>query len=205
MADYTEEIEDLLKVIPMERVWFSSDTHYGHANVIKYAKRPFSNVEEMNEAMITQWNSVVKPDDLVYHLGDFALCRPAEATTIAKRLNGRKHLVFGNHDRKLRENKPFRDQWIWTKDYAEIEVEGQKIILMHYSMRIWNKAHYGSYQLYGHSHGSLKDDTNIRSMDVGVDCWNYAPISFETVKEHMNKKTWKPIDHHGRQDEEGNE
>lgn len=162
-------------------------------------------MDEMNEAMIVQYNSVVKSGDLCYHLGDFALCRPAEATAIAKRLNGRKFLVFGNHDRKTRTNKDFLREWEWAKDYAEIEVEGQKIILCHFAFRVWNKSHYSSWNAHGHSHGSLKADPNLLQIDVGVDCWNYTPISFEQMKEYMSKKTWQPIDRHGRRDEEGDE
>lgn len=82
----------------MPNVWFISDTHFGHANIIKYCARPFSNVEEMNQAMITRWNTVVAPEDTVFHLGDFALTPKFRQTELLAQLYGTKHLILGNHD-----------------------------------------------------------------------------------------------------------
>lgn len=162
--------------------WFTSDTHYGHSGIIGYAERPFASVDEMNEQMIMRWNAVVRPGDLVYHLGDFAFCRPDDAVNIARRLNGRKYLIFGNHDRRLREYVPFVACWIWAKDLTQIKIDDQKITLCHYAMRTWASSHHGAWQLYGHSHGALPDDPKLRSTDVGVDCWNYGPVAFETLR-----------------------
>jgi calcineurin-like phosphoesterase family protein len=82
----------------MIETWFISDTHFGHKNILQYEKeaRPFSSIEEMNEVMIENWNRVVKKNDIVYHLGDFAFGRLN--IKIAERLNGKKKLVMGNHD-----------------------------------------------------------------------------------------------------------
>lgn len=182
--------------------YFTSDNHFGHARVIEYAKRPFSSLDEMNEAMITQWNSVVRPGDQIYHVGDFALCKPKDACNIVRRLNGQKFIVWGNHDRALRKDASFLGHWAWTKDLAEVTVADQKIILCHYAMRVWNKSHYGSWQLYGHSHGSLKDDPHALSLDVGVDEWNFTPVSFEEIRDVMKNKSWEPVDHHGKRDED---
>ncbi len=74
----------------------------------------------------------------------------------------------------------------------------QDIVMLHYSMRVWNKSHHGSWHLYGHSHGTLPDDPNSLSIDVGVDCHNYQPISYDEIKSIMSKKEFKPVDHHGR-------
>jgi calcineurin-like phosphoesterase family protein len=74
------------------------------------------------------------------------------------------------------------------------------ITLLHYALRVWNKSHYSSWHLYGHSHGSLPDDPNSMSFDVGIDCHNYTPISFEQVKAIMARKTYVPVDHHGRRE-----
>jgi calcineurin-like phosphoesterase family protein len=74
---------------------------------------------------------------------------------------------------------------------------GQKIILCHYAMKVWNESHHGTWQLYGHSHGSLPEDPNARQTDVGVDSWNYTPVSMEQLNILMAKKKWKPIDRHG--------
>jgi len=178
-------------------VFFTSDTHYGHANIIKFSERPFSSVEEMDEAMITNWNAVVKPGDLVYHLGDFSFANRDRTIKIAKRLAGQKFLVYGNHDKAMRRDREFNEQWQWTRDLTQIEVEGQKITLCHFAMLTWNQSHRGAWNLHGHSHGNLTDDPNALRIDVGVDCFNYAPVSFEEVQAIMAKKTFKPIDHHG--------
>lgn len=186
------------------RYFFTGDTHFGHTNIIKYAKRPYKNVDEMNETLIALWNGVVGKDDCVYHLGDVAFCPPDKATWIVSRLNGQKHLIFGNHDKGLRHDKAFLDQFVWARDFTEIKIadkdarEGsRKIVLCHYAMRVWNKSHHGSWHLYGHSHGSLPDDPNSLSLDVGVDAWEQAPIPYELIKERMAKKKFVPIDHHG--------
>lgn len=176
-------------------VFFTSDTHYGHANVIRYANRPFSSAEEMDEAMVRNWNEVVRPGDLVYHLGDFALSRSDRAVRIAKRLVGQKYIVWGNHDKDLRKDQVFCQQWVWNRDLTQVEVAGQKITLCHYAMRTWASAHHGAWQLYGHSHGSLKD-IGGRTLDVGVDCWGFTPVSFETLRQRMREREFATQDHH---------
>lgn len=186
----------------MPNVFFTADTHYGHTNVIRYGNRPFASSEEMNEAMIDRWNAVVRPGDVVYHLGDFSLTRMPEACTAASRLRGNKYLVFGNHDKYTRKSGDFLKHWVWARDYAEVDVSGIKIVLLHYAMKVWHRSHHGAWQLHGHSHGSLKDDPNALQIDVGVDCWNFAPVAFETLKIRMETKTWRPIDHHGARDGE---
>lgn len=176
-------------------IFFTSDTHYYHKNIIKYSSRPYKDVDEMNESLIVNYNSVVRPTDTVYHLGDVSFGKDKETETVLRRLNGSKHLIFGNHDKSLRKNKDLLSKYFGSvNDYAEIDVNGQKIILCHYSFRVWNKSHHGSWNLFGHSHGSLYDDPNLLSMDVGVDPNGYYPISFEEVKKIMEKKTWKPIE-----------
>ena len=187
------------------KTFFTSDTHYGHKNIIKFDvgppgqkhKRPYADIDEMKNALIYNWNSVVQPDDLVYHLGDFAFSDAKEATTIAKRLNGRKHLIWGNHDKTLRKSKEFMSQWIWCEELAEIWAGDQKIVLCHYPLLVWNKSHYGSWNVHGHCHGSLPVDKTSLRIDAGVDVWNYFPVSYEEIKKVMDKREFKPIDHHG--------
>lgn len=181
--------------------WFTADTHFGHANIIKYCKRPFKDSVEMNETIISNWNSVVDRNDMIFHLGDFCL-GPKEKNIadgyfddLIKRLNGFIVFIKGNHDRTAWAN---RHKFCSAHDsYHEIEINGKDITLCHYAMRVWNKSHHGAWQLYGHSHGSLPDDPYSLSFDVGVDCHNFTPIGFEQVEQIMAKKQWKPIDHHG--------
>jgi calcineurin-like phosphoesterase family protein len=177
--------------------FFISDLHLGHENIIKYANRPFKNADEMNEAMVNNWNSVVSKDDKTFVVGDLALCPPRKACNLIRRMNGLKFLVPGNHDWQLLDDEEFNSLVTVLPPLHEISVsdsEGYKgrrnIVLCHYSMRVWNKSHHGSYHLYGHSHGRLRDDPNSLSFDVGVDCHNFTPISYARVREIMSKKTW---------------
>lgn len=183
--------------------FWTSDTHYNHLGVIGHAGRPFPDVDAMNEAMIANWNSIVTPRDTIYHLGDFALCRPEPAIAIAKRLNGHKHLIFGNHDKTLRKSKEFLALWDSAQDMLQVKVPDEtaqhgvrRIVMLHYAMRVWDRSHYGTWHLFAHSHGSLTDDPHALSIDVGVDCWNFKPVTFEQIRERMQKKTWRPVDHH---------
>lgn len=185
-------------------IWFTSDTHYFHRNIIEYCNRPFTTVKKMNDTLVNNWNSLVKKSDTVFHLGDFALTkRPENACNLLAELNGYKYLIFGNHDRYLRKDSEFCSMFEETRDLMEINVPDkdahkgqQRIVLCHYAMRTWNKAHYGTWQLFGHSHNSLPDDPNSLSCDVGVDAWNYTPVSYDQIKEKMKSKSFKPIDHH---------
>ena len=178
--------------------WFTADTHFGHANIIKYCNRPFANSVEMDKALIANWNARVGKDDMIYHVGDFCF---QDFDRYFNQLNGLKIFVKGNHDRNAWQNR--NKFYSHSDSYREIRVNEQDITLCHYAMRVWNKSHYGAWNLYGHSHGSLSDDPHARAIDIGVDCHDYAPISFEEVARIMEKKLWKPIDHHGERQAEG--
>jgi calcineurin-like phosphoesterase family protein len=177
----------------MGDVFFTADTHFGHRNIIAYANRPFACVEEMDEVLIQRWNERVRPGDRVYHLGDFSVCRGPKTGEILTRLNGEIHLVWGNHDRPA---YAIRERFASYHDYLQITVCEQFIVCFHYAMRVWNKSHKGSWHLYGHSHGSLAEDPHARSMDVGVDCNDFYPFSFDEVADHMKGKEYRPVDHH---------
>lgn len=148
----------------------------------------------MDETIISNWNSIVTPGDEVYHLGDFAFNKRSDKVDeILRRLNGQVHLIYGNHDKgPMKQAKGF----VTKSDIKRVKVGDTRLILCHYAMRVWNQSHRGTYHLYGHSHGTLLDDPNALSCDVGVDCWNFTPVSIEQIKEVMSKKTFKPIDHH---------
>jgi len=177
-------------------IWFVSDTHFGHANIIRYCERPFKDVHEMDEVLIKNWNERVKPGDLVYHLGDFALSAPAEVPNYVRRLNGTIQLIHGNHDRFLKQKRNDNYGFNWIGPYKEIKIDGQLIVLCHYPFLTWRSSHRGSWALHGHCHGNLKRDMAARRLDIGVDCWNYKPISLEEVAEEMKKVEFKAVDHH---------
>ena len=177
----------------MGEAFFTADTHFGHRAILVSARRPFARGEEMDEALIERWNERVRPGDRAYHLGDFAVCRGPKTGEILDRLHGEIHLVWGNHDRPA---YAVRDRLASYHDYLQVTVEGQFLVLFHYALRIWNKAEAGSWHLYGHSHGTLADDPNARSMDVGVDCNDFRPFSFEEIAQHMHSKHYRPVDCH---------
>lgn len=186
-----------LEVMKTEsKTYFTSDWHLFHANIIKYSKRPFKDSAEMNRKILDNMNNVVTENDWLYFLGDMALVyKPEHLTYWLDGLRCRNIcFIKGNHDKAASQ---IRDRFFWYKDMAEIDVEGQRITLCHYAMKVWNKSHRGAWHLYGHSHGSLPDDPNSLSIDVGVDTNNFMPYSFEDLKRIMSKKTFVPIDHHG--------
>ena len=141
----------------------------------------------MNETLINNFNSKLSSNDNVYILGDVAFLPPKELHKVLGNLNGHKFLIYGNHDKVIRK-QDFQKYFVWRGDYKEIKIEGQKIVLMHYALRTWNRQHYYAWNLYGHSHNSLPELPHLLSMDVGVDAHNFSPVSFEEIKEKMDKK-----------------
>ena len=174
--------------------YFTADTHFGHANIIKYANRPFASVAEMDATLIKNWNDTVGPDDDVYHLGDFSLTSPAKTRDILDQLNGRIHLIKGNHETSA---LACSDRFVWVKDYHELALpdeeayKGQRyLMLFHYAMRVWNGSHHGTFHLYGHSHGELPELQDQRCLDVGVDVFGFRPVSYEKVREVLLGRGW---------------
>jgi len=161
--------------------------HLGHINILRLSKRPFSTIEEMNATLIERWNATIRPNDTVYNLGDVAFRhKRGDFATIFPQLNGIKHLLIGNHDNEEVISQP----WASVSLYKEIRLENKKIVLCHYPMRSWNKMYSGSLHLYGHEHGNIQDYSNC--LDVGVDKWDFYPVSFEQILARMATLTpWK--------------
>jgi len=175
--------------------WFTSDTHWRHANILKYDNRPFATIEEHDEELVRRWNAVVSPGDVVYHLGDVAWHRKAvDIDILLAHLNGTKILITGNHDKGHVEKAK---GWAKVTPYLEISEGGQKIVLFHYRMVVWNGSHRGSWALHGHSHGSLPMNLQAKTFDVGTMCWAYAPLSLDEVADEMRKHAFVPVDAHG--------
>lgn len=174
-------------------IHFTSDTHFYHENIIRYTSRPFQNKFEMNDLLIENWNRVVGPDDDVWHLGDFAFCSLNQLNSILSRLNGNIHVVLGNHDKVIRKNQKVllsSGSLKSIQEYKELKHEGQLIVLIHYSLRVWHHAYRGSWCLYGHSHGALPPYG--KSVDIGVDSVEisseYRPYSFQEIKKYMDAR-----------------
>lgn len=144
-------------------IWFISDTHLYHKNIIKFSRHGFNNIEEMNDHIISEWNRCVSPNDTVYFLGDFAFAGKEKTKVIYNQLNGNIHVVFGNHDQALR--KLLLDREIHAETiqyYKELKIQGHHIILCHYPMREWNRSQHGSIHLFGHC---IDKDTEILTQD----------------------------------------
>jgi calcineurin-like phosphoesterase family protein len=180
-------------------IYFTSDLHFYHANVIKYSNRPFKDVTEMNQALITNINAAVDVNDEMYILGDFGFCKVDQALAILNQINCKNlYYIMGNHDKIMRDQK-VRSKFKSMDSYKEITIDGQLITMLHYPQLEWNRGHRGSWCLHGHTHNNLKLPDmlkNKRILDVGVDCHNYFPISFDYIKNLMKDK--EDIIHHNR-------
>lgn len=161
----------------MGEIFFTADTHFGHANALTKGWRQFSSTEEMDETIIENWNKTVGRKDVVYHIGDFKMAK----WLYTSRLRGKITLIRGNHDHK---------KALIGESFTEVRdvlfLKELHIFMCHYPMRTWHKSHYGSFNFHGHAHGGLKEWDN--QMDVGVDCWDFRPISFEEIKNRMSVK-----------------
>ena len=160
----------------MAKVFVTSDSHYGHVNIIKYCKRPFYNIQEMNYAMESIWNELVEPNDIVFHLGDFSLAGPDKVGHILERLNGKKILIAGNHDRGTIKK---HEAWAKVCNNFNFVYQGVNVHMQHHP---WKKMNSNDLYLHGHCHGNL-GKWNDGQVDVGVDCWDFAPVELEEVIE----------------------
>lgn len=134
----------------------------------------------MDRDLITNWNKKVGRGDTVYHLGDVAFGTADAFEKYHWQLNGYKIYVNGNHDKAM-SNAIGRQP-----DVRKISINGNTIVLSHFAMRVWDKSHFNSWHLFGHSHGTLSSQG--KSFDVGVDAWNYTPVSFAEVETRMKEQ-----------------
>lgn len=184
-----------------DKVFFTSDLHFGHTNIIKYCGRPFKTVDEMNAALVENWNKTVPENGIVFDLGDFAIGGSSVWETFATQLNGEHHLILGNHD-----IKNFRTGY--EKFFASvsmqqvIEVDGISIWLNHYPYLCFGgsyKDDHSVWNLFGHVHTTKtgydgKDAERVAfntfptQYDVGVDLNGFRPISFNEVQLIIGKR-----------------
>lgn len=193
------------------KTFYTTDSHFGHGGkevngvrnggIIKFSKRPFANIEEHDEALIERWNSVVGKNDRVIHGGDFLIGNVKRVPSIVERLNGQIFLALGNHDpeKDLRKLGVFAD----IRDTYWIREGEDRVFVSHYAHRFWKNSHHGSYHVYGHNHGSAPP--HGRSLDVGVDCWDFTPVTFEQIKARLDGLGLLDVrvDHHAADDDAG--
>lgn len=182
-------------------IYFISDTHFGHNNIIKHCNRPFDNVHIMDQVMFDNINNTVGVDDTLYILGDFCY-KGRKPLDYRLRINCRDvHLVFGNHDKRSdyypSDNIVDMNGFSSIQEVKEIIYCNQRIYLSHYPHRSWPASHKGSWMLYGHVHAKLNEEdkhSNRKTLDVGVDnTKNYAkmfgePWSFKSLQKLFSKK-----------------
>ena len=183
-------MEPILKLQP-ENVWFTSDTHFGHENIIRFCNRPFINAAEMNAELIRRWRETVPDDGIIFHLGDFAHGSSRLWNDILNALPGHKYLILGNHDMKaIRQG--FMSHFELVTQQMTIRVGGQAIVLNHNPFLCYGGSYRDVWQLFGHVHSGPASHTGLdhprlkmlfpRQYDVGVDNNDYRPISFADVK-----------------------
>lgn len=155
-------------------VFFISDTHFGHENILKFEKefRNFQTIEEHDEKLIENWNSVVKPNDKIYHLGDF--CWKRKYIEIAKRLNGRKCLILGNHD-----VFPAKEYLEYFYDVKGVKAFGRNIVLTHVPVNPQQLEYRWQYNIHGHLHSNVLEDK--RYINVSCEQINLTPIHFDEL------------------------
>ncbi|MCR5827560.1 MAG: metallophosphoesterase [Bacteroidales bacterium] len=181
---------DISKFEPTN-VWFTADTHFSHEKIIGFSNRPFTNVTAMNEELIRRWNATVPADGIVFHLGDFCLGNSTEWNSIVYRLNGKIHLILGNHDmRHIRQS--YMAMFQSVAQQITIKVGDQTIILNHNPFLCYGGSYRDVWQLFGHVHSGPQSQTGLDvprlqylfplQYDVGVDNNDYRPVSFADVK-----------------------
>lgn len=158
-------------------MYFTADTHWGHRKIVELCQRPYATIEAMNDDLIQRWNATVQPGDSVWVLGDFAWYGTED---VFHQLNGDKHLIVGNHDTK----RTFKMPWSSQHTYYELTVKeaGGKteVVLFHWPIEEWQGFYKGALHLHGHTHGRTPRQPN--RWDVGVDVWNFQPVSLAEIK-----------------------
>lgn len=175
----------------MPNVFFTADTHFGHARIIQYCNRPFQSAEEQDETILERFNSLIKPGDVLYHLGDICWSTYNLGRFFGRLNTQEVHLIKGNHDNKhASEYSRFRS----VSDLKDIRVgvyeKPEVFVLCHYPMRTWRSKGRGGFHLYGHVHGRMPGVD--RSMDVGVDTHDFYPYSAEEIVDRLKDRPFYP-------------
>ncbi len=160
--------------------FFTADTHFGHGKIITYCKRPYLTADEMDADIIRRWNSVVGLDDDVIHMGDFSFRNRQD---VFHKLNGRKHLIIGNHDDRKTLTLPWASQPVHYREMTVRDAEGmdRHLILFHYPIEEWDGFFRGTIHLHGHVHGKQMQPCDKMRVDVAVDCFEFTPVTIDQI------------------------
>ncbi|MFV0439805.1 MAG: hydrolase [Lachnospirales bacterium] len=176
--------------------YYISDTHFGHKNVIKLDCRPFNDINEMDNALITNWNSIVNDDDDVWILGDLCFRSGKDSSYYLRKLNGKKHLIIGNHDKEVLINKKACDCLDTIEKMYHIKDGNHDIVLCHFPIADWNGRHKGSYHIYGHIHNMKNEVSDFmnklgNAYNAGCMINNYIPVTLNELI--VNNKTYESL------------
>lgn len=165
-------------------IWFISDMHFSHTNVIKFSDRPFKDKDDMNETLIENWNKYIKDDDTVFHLGDFSFDNEANTKVFLSRLKGNINFLQGNHDKTLINmftNKVITEsRFKYLGMYYKLRHEKERFILFHYPIENWDGKYRDYIHIHGHSHFNF-GNTMANRFDVGVEGIGYYPIGIDDI------------------------
>ncbi len=170
--------------------YYISDTHFGHKNCIEFDNRPFCDVEEMDNALIRNWNSRVKEDDDVWILGDFCFRAENDPNYYLEKLNGRKHLIFGNHDKETLTSQKALEHFQTIEKMFHIKDGEHRVVLCHFPIADWNGRHRGVYHVYGHIHNNPENEVQIfmnkigNAFNTGCMLNNYMPVTLNELVEN---------------------
>lgn len=172
--------------------YFISDLHFGHINCLRFDNRPFASITEHDEALIKNWNAVVTQNDDVYVLGDISWHDATKTAEIFRRLNGRKHLIKGNHDTKLLKSREVRDLFVEITDYKELYIDnGKAVVLCHYPMPCFKNHFYDWHHLYGHVHNGFEWDLVEQFKDSMINDY-HKPCSMYNVGAMISYIDYRP-------------
>jgi calcineurin-like phosphoesterase family protein len=192
-----------------QKIWVTSDFHYNHTNIIKYSNLMFKTIDEMNEIIIKNHNAHVNENDIWFHIGDlcFGNNKKTNSIQLLSKLNGRKYILWGNHDYKIHKSELGVE---WVGDYLELSTTvrdfetSQNIkmlfVMFHYPIVQWNCKHHGSIHLHAHCHGTLDyqkvglDDSRILDVCISKNC--FYPYNLDDIYNSMKTKGINKLDHH---------
>lgn len=192
----------MITKFPEEGLWFTSDTHFNHNAILNFCNRPFDTIEEHDQQLINNWNSVVKPDDTVFHLGDFCFGGRPKWQSIIEQLNGHIILILGNHDFKQL-TQGIEALFDYVTQQMKIQIGTRTVYLNHFPFLCFANGNIQTYkenyniQLFGHIHSGPKSTSEDLSRcsilyptqyDVGVDNNNLTPVSWNQIKQTINQQ-----------------
>lgn len=207
-----------------QRIWFVSDLHFMHAKPFILGPRGYGTLTEAIQDLKQKWTQYISPEDIVFNLGDLIVGAGDKTTDAMYEMLAlpcaHHYFISGNHNAGVQEfyDKALKDlgfnddvevypltlpghNFTYLGDYAEVQIDRQRVVLCHYPIASWNGVGKGAFHLHGHCHRNLKDDPMIKRIDVGWD-WQKRPVEWNEIVREMSGRKGKAVDHHGKPDED---